>query len=477
MLFPFKQTLMIFLTAALLLGCASPVPPTADSTPSPVPDKGSAGMGDPYYPNLGNGGYDVQNYTIALSIDPPANQINGSTTLTANAMEYLGSFNLDFHELTVDSVSVNDEAAEYSRDGDELTISPATPLDADKPFTVVIEYHGSPELIRTEAGLFEMGWSHTESGVINVWGEPDAASSWFPANNHPRDKATFQFEISVPDPWIVAASGTLQETREDGDQTTFIWQMDVPMATYLASISIDQYDLFTQRGPDGITIRSYFPQDFPSQRRILFNFLPSAIAFFSDLFGPYPFKEYGVVIAPKDGFCALSETALEVQSMSLHCPSEFMTSETVIVHEFAHQWFGDSVSLENWKDIWLKEGFATYSEWLWESRNDPDELNRLAEVQLDNYFDNPRVSVAEPEKDELYTNESYTGGALVFHALRTHVGDEAFFEIMQTYVERYRYGNAGSDEFIAVAEEVSEQDLTSFFDAWLFSEDMPDTFE
>jgi len=472
-LFPFKYFAFISLTAVFLAGCISPAPPVTP-TPSPVPVQGSPGIGDLYYPGLGNGGYEVQHYTIALDVDPPANAINGSATITASASAYLASFNLDFHSLTVDSVTVNDAVAEFSRNEDELTIKTAPPLEANKQFTVVVKYHGSPDLIKTQAGPFEMGWSHAERGAINVWGEPDAASSWFPSNNHPRDKATYRFEITVPKPWIVAATGTLKEMKENGDKATFIWEMDKPIATYLASINIDHYELITQSGPNGLKIRNYFPTDFPASQRIGFNNLPALIDFFDDLFGPYPFEEYGVVIADEEGFCEATPTALEAQSMSLHCPNAFMTSERVIAHELAHQWFGDSVSLENWRDIWLKEGFASYSEWLWDSKNEPAALARIAEDRRTSFSDDLSVSVAEPAKESIYTGESYTGGALVFHALRLQVGDEAFFQILRTYTERYRYGVAGTDEFVAIAEEVSGEDLKPFFDAWLFSKALPD---
>ena len=466
MLFPRQRFLLILTTALFLAGCTP-------AMPRPVPVEGSPGIGDPYYPTLGNGGYDVQHYTITLDIDPPANLVVGSVSITAIPSENLASFNLDFHGMTVDSVTVNNLPAEFSRNEDELTIRPAKPLEANRPFTTAIQYQGSPEMILIQGGPFQMGWSHTRDGIINVWGEPDAASTWFPNNNHPRDKATFRFEITVPDPWIVAASGTLKESRIGGDKTTFIWEMNKPMATYLASINIDQYELVTQSGPNGITIRNYFPAEFPSSQRISFNILPAAIDFFDDLFGPYPFEEYGVVIAANEGFCQVTVTALETQSMSLHCPNPIMTSEWVIVHELAHQWFGDSITLENWKDIWLKEGMATYAEWLWDAKGDPATMERVIRSQRANFFDLP-TPVGEPEPNNLYTNDSYSGGAFVFHALRVEVGDEAFFKILRTYTERYRDTYAGTDEFIALAEEISGKDLKTFFDTWLFSDRLPD---
>ena len=467
---PSRRSLFIVLILAAITGCTLPTP-TITPTSTPAPIKGAPGMDDPYFPGLGNGGYDVQTYTIALDVDPSANTVSGSTTIMANAAERLSTFNLDFHGLTIDAVNVNDAAAKYSRFENELTITPSTSLEPDKPFTVVVKYNGTPELVQSTSIGIQMGWSHADSGAVNVWGEPDAASSWFPNNNHPRDKATYRFEITVPQPWLVAATGTLKETKETGDKTTFVWEMDQPMTTYLASINIDQYELVTQTGPNGMVIRNYFPAGFPSSSRSSYDIIPEAIEFFTPLFGSYPFDEYGVVVAAEDGLCAKTSLALEAQSLSIHCP--VMSAEAVIVHELAHQWFGDSVSLENWKDIWLKEGFASYAEWLWASKNDPVALARIVKNREGMFFDSD-FPVAEPSPENLYTNDSYTGGALVLHALRLQVGEDAFFKILQTYAERYRYKNAGTDEFMMLAEEVSGQDLDSFSRQWLYSKRLPD---
>ena len=469
-----KHFLVLSFALLFLVGCIPQVPvttPTPVFTPTTVGVKGSPGIGDPYFPQLGNGGYDVQHYTIALNVDPIANTVTGSTTITANATETLSSFNLDFLGLAVDSVTVNEVEATYSRSDSELTITPAVPLETNQPFNAIVQYHGTPETI-TSGGLSGMGWSHGESGAINVWGEPDAASTWFPSNNHPRDKATYRFEITVPKPWMVAATGTLKETKENGNKNTYIWEMDEPMATYLASISIDQYDLVTQNGPHEINIRDYFPADYLASDRAQFADLPAMINFLEGLFGPYPFTEYGVVIATDDGLCASHPIALEAQTMSIHCPTASMTSQYTIVHELAHMWFGDSVSLKNWKDVWLKEGFATYASWLWASKDDPGILSEIASQARENFRDS-KASIAEPNPQNLYTNESYTGGALVLYALQQEVGDDTFFKILQTYADRYKYGNASTDDFIAVANEVSGKDLKPFFDAWLFSPTLP----
>lgn len=489
---PYKNFLAFVVSLTFLLGClAVPFPaptatasftstsaPTLQPSPTPEPSPTSTptpaaradGIGDSYYPTLGNSGYDVSRYLIKLEVDPQANTINGSTEIDATATEPLNSFNLDLQGLTVDSVTVNGNPAQFSRAEDELIITPAQPLAINERFLVEVEYHGTPERRAVDQIGIAIGWSHSPSGAINMWGEPAAAASWFPNNNHPRDKAAYRFEITVPQPWIVAANGSLLETTEANGKDTFIWEMDEPMATYLATINIDRYDLVTASGPDGIVIRNYFPQDFPLEERASYDIIPEVLEFFIGLFGPYPFDEYGVVVASQTGLCDEASLALEAQTLSIHCP--IMSFEYVIVHEAAHQWFGDSVSLENWQDIWLKEGFSTYSEWLWESKNGPDVIAQIARNYQDFDFDTP-FPVAKPSPNDLYSVESYFGGAVVLQALREDVGEEAFFDILRIYAERYRYSHAGTDEFIAIATEIAGRDMTGFFEAWVYGAQLP----
>jgi aminopeptidase N len=199
------------------------------------------------------------------------------------------------------------------------------------------------------------------------------------------------------------------------------------------------------------------------------------IQYFDSLFGAYPFSEYGVVIADGDiPPCNKNYGgAEETQTMSIHCPTSSMTEEWAIAHELAHQWFGDSVSLKNWQDIWLKEGMATYAQWLWLARGqDLDALNKVVKAEISDYF--PFTRTGQPPADDLYRDEVYRGGALVFHVLRLKIGDEAFFKTLRTYLDKYRYGNAGTDEFIAVAEQVSGQDLRAFLNAWLSQTKLPE---
>jgi aminopeptidase N len=471
---------LIFLLP-LALGLADCTPlGTAVETPTEPPESmpGAAGIGDTYYDTLGNGGYDVEHYTIELDVEPVANVINGTTTIVASASQSLSSLNLDLAGLVVDSVTVGGRAADYGREGHELTITPAEPLLPNSEFTVAVTYHGSPEPVRSLASPYAgdlVGWFHTDNGVINVMNEPNGAATWFPVNDHPRDKAAYLFEITVPRPYVVVASGLLMDTIDQGEKVRHIWEMNHPMASNFASVNIGDYVLESLPNPKGVIIRSYFPPDLQESSKQDFAEIPEMIALFSDLFGPYPFAAYGVLIADADiEWCQNAILgALENQTLSTHCPGLLSRQERVVAHELAHQWFGNSVSLKNWQDIWLKEGLTTYAEWLWLNRESGvDAVSEVADLQQLSLSD--EALIGQPPADDLYNNTVYTGGALIFHALRLRVGEDAFFNILRSYADRYQYGNAGTDDFITLAEEVSGEELQEFFDAWLYSEDLPD---
>jgi aminopeptidase N len=473
LLFPTLLGTVCVLAACLLGGCqplAQPADePDAAGTPAPAP--GAEGLGDRYAPGLGNGGYDVQHYTIALDVEPMANIVTGTTTITARATQALSAFNLDFADLPIDAVTVDGGNVAYAHDGNELTITPSVPLaDADL-FTMVVAYHGSPVPIPSLAGD-TIGWFHSPSGAINVIGEPDGAQAWFPANDYPRDKATFRFEITVPAPYVVAAPGVLLNTEQAGDRIRYVWEMDQPMATYLAAVNIDKYDVETAAGPDGVEIRNYFPHAYPAAQRQRYAVLPQMVEYFSKIFGPYPYAAYGVLIADPEAEPCHFMLAEETPMLSTHCAIPRAADEEVVAHELAHQWFGDSVSLANWEDVWLKEGLATYGQWLWGTRDQGmAALNEAAAGYLsDLHLTSP---IAQPSPGQLYNAGVYTGGALVFHALRLKVGDETFFKILRAYYERYKGSSASTQDFIAVAEEVSGQELSPFFSDWLYTFNLP----
>jgi aminopeptidase N len=454
-----KKNLLLVLSVLWLVGC-SPAQP------------GAEGIGDSYYPQLGNGGYDALHYTLELSIDPIHNTLSGDCVMEAQATQPLRTFNLDFSGLIIEKVTVNDKTAKYRHKEHELTITPAQPLSNGDVFTVVVSYGGTPKTSPSVGTLWYSGWHHNEDNSVFVSSEISGSANWYPVNDHPLDKASYSFRITVPKPYVVAANGLFQQELDNGGTVTYVWEAAEPMASYVAAVNIDEYVIETVQGPDGVLIRNYLPPDFPKASKAGIDQLADMLAFFSERFGPYPFETYGVVIVdfPDNG-----PAAMETQTLSQHEEDEslFSLSEYVIAHELAHQWFGDSVSLESWQDIWLKEGAATYAGWMWtEKQESANALDKKVRSIYPLYAFSPDPP-GNPPPTNLYTNTVFDRGALTFHALRLRVSDEVFFRILRTYTERFRYGNASTADFIAVAEEVSGQDLGEFFDAWLYDTKIP----
>ncbi len=427
---------------------------------------GSDGLGDPFFPQLGNGGYDVEHYTIELDVDVDENFIAGQTAVEAIATQDLSAFNLDFSGLEIKQVTVDGQEQEFSREGSELMVELASPIAEGIPFVVTIEYEGSPEPIVDPSAPLHLGWQTQPEGLFAV-SEPSGSMNWYPVNNHPQDKATYTYRITVPEPYSVAANGLLEEQIDGEGITTYVWQMADPMASYLATVQISQYEVETETGPGGIPIRHYFPLDTSEQTRAAFEPVPEMLAFLEELIGPYPFDTYGVV--------ALTEPtswALETQTLSTfgsNRPPEF-----VVLHELAHEWFGNSVSPATWQDIWLNEGFAVYLSRMWEEfKGDPETFSRQMNLDYD-ALDRAQVGPPIPEEPrDMFTQAVYDRGGWTLHALRLTVGDETFREILQTYYDRFKYSTASTADFLEVVREIGGTEAADITEAWLTNPELP----
>ncbi len=455
----------------------APTAPTAGVvTPSaalPLPPGSVAGLpslGDPKAPELGNTGYDVDQYTLRLKLDLSGKQLAGSAIIDATTtFDRLGQFSLDFVDgMTVQGLRVDGAGVPYAYQNDKLVVNLPRPYRQGERFTLVVDYSGPIRPIASRFASFaKLGLQVLDDGTAFAFSEPDGSRAWFPCNDHPLDKARFRFEISVPPGQVVASNGVLRETRDTPDGTLYVWEMAQPMATYLATVMIAPYERLEGRTPSGIPLRHYvFPQRQADAER-LYATTGEALDWFAQRLGPYPFDQFGYTMV------GLRGASLETQSNVLM--SDRMLNENVLVHEMAHMWFGDTVSLSSWDDIWRNEGFATYFATLWERRNDdPAALVRTMNALETQLNAHPTTyPLGDPPPAQLFGQDSYLKGAWVAHMLRLQVGDEAFFRALRTYFERYRGRAAGRAEFEAVFSEVSGQNLAPFFQRWLDQPGVP----
>ncbi|HEY6706653.1 MAG TPA: M1 family metallopeptidase [Actinomycetota bacterium] len=453
---------------------------------------GAPGVGDPYFPNYGNGGYDVRHYLLKVAYDPPTDRLTGVATISATATQNLSRFNLDFVGLTVRSIKVNGRAASWSRTAHELMVTPRHGLPKGHRFTTVVRYDGVPitqQLVLGPGFTIEAGFIHTDDGAI-VAGQPEVAASWFPVNDHPIDKASYTFVVTAPAGLQVVANGRLLGRKRHGAKRTWVWNAPEPMASYLATVNIGQFDIHRYRTHDGLWMYDALDPDlfdeavdpgdpasptFGGIARDSFARQGEILDFLEQRFSRYPFSTGGGIVDDYDNL----QFALETQTRPIYSKFFFTTpanGDSVVVHELAHQWFGDSVALAEWKHIWLNEGFAQYAEWMWSE----EEGLGTAQEQFDALYngipaDDPfwQVVIGDPGPELLFDIAVYFRGAMAVHALRLEVGDRDFFRILHAWTTRRAGGNGTIPQFIRLAERVSGEQLDDLFQAWLFTGSKP----
>ncbi|MGP9017316.1 M1 family metallopeptidase [Streptomyces sp. BR1] len=453
------------LAASLLLA----IPASAtDFTP------GAPGIGDPYYPSSGNGGYDVSHYDLRLKYQPTTDLLEGTATILATTTQNLSRFNLDFG-LQVSEVLVNGTKAKYAKSGtQELEITPAAPLVKGRSISVVVKYAGKPSEL--SIGGYT-AWHRTPDGGVAAQ-EPDSAVWWFPSNDHPLDKATYDVSVLVPDGNQVISNGTLQSQSSARGWTRYNWRSNKPQASYLATLAIGKFDITTDTTANGLPVINAYSKDLGDNdgaARASVERTKDVVEWLSSLYGPYPFNSVGGYVPN-----VTSGFALETQTRPYYSPKQFANGAnvSVIVHELAHQWYGDSVSVKGWKDIWNNEGFARYAQWLWSEKEGEGTTQELADyVYAQHPADDPfwQVKPGDPGPDNQFDLAVYDRGALAIQALRNAVGDKAFFAILKGWPTAHQYGNANVGDFVQYAEKISGKPLAGLFDTWLYQQAKPAT--
>ncbi|MUN39927.1 M1 family metallopeptidase [Actinomadura litoris] len=456
--------------AAGLLVSAAPAGAASRFSP------GAPGAGDPYFPDMGNGGYDVSHYDVALRYDPATKGINAVTRITARATQNLSRFDLDFlGPLKISSLTVDGRRAAFRRTGaQELVITPGRGLREHHRFTVTVAYSGVPRTVDDQA-LGTSGWIPTADGAVML-NQPIGAASVYPVNDHPTDKATYTFRLTAPKDLATLANGDLKGSRTWNGWTTTRWENSHPMASELTMVAIGRYDLLAERTGTGVPSLVATDRSLGVKPALVKEFsrqTAEVIEFESALYGRYPFTSTGGIVAKAGVGYALETQSRPVYDLT-HRPGT-IPSGTLLAHELGHQWFGDAVSPKRWADIWLNEGFATYSEWLYSERFS----GKPVQKSFDESYAAPATAelwkgkVSDPGRDQIFDALVYERGAMAVHALRRTIGDKAFFRLIKAWPAAYMYSNGSTADFVRFAERIAHRDLRGWATPWLYSEGKP----
>ena len=445
-----------------------------------------------YVPGHGDERFSVLRYEIDLDVKLAGNHVQGRAVLRARAGgARLEQFALDLHALKATRIGVDGKApARFTHRGSKLVITPRSPIAAGAEFTVTVTYSGNPRQMRGLDGL--AGWEELTDGLI-VASQPHGSPTWYPCNDRPGDKAGYRFTVTTDNDYQVIANGVFAGSRRRSSRTTWEFEQPEPMASYLATLQVGRYERLDL--PHGSTavpasyrpapgspgspgggaptpIRVYYPQS--AYRELVSGPMlkqTRMMAEFSHLFGPYPFGRYDVVVTEDD-----LEIPLEAQTLSIF-GRNFLTAgwdnERLVAHELAHQWFGNSLTLGQWRDIWLHEGFACYSEWLWSERSGGAPAAQHAQGHHRMLSRKAQdFALADPGPQLMFDDRVYKRGACTVHALRRELGDTAFFELLRTWCRRHCYGTVATEDFIDLVTETTPLGR-EWFTPWLYEHALP----
>jgi aminopeptidase N len=436
---------------------------------------GGDGFGDPYYPKMGNTGYNAQSYDVKLRYHR-SGKVKTRTTMQAVADTDAGDpgtglpldvFDLDFRGPDVTGVTVNGSEAAFSRAGQELVIDPPSDIADGAAFEVVTRYRGRPMQVSNPDGSQD-GWTKTIDGAVGL-GEPQQTPSWIPVNDHPTDKASWHFRFTTPRNLIAISNGELVDKMRAERHTITEWDQPDPMASYLALAAIGKFRV-DQGMVDGVPylgaidrrIDPFVLGELRKRTKIAHEFLKTVA-------GPYPFANTGGLVDPSDlGF------AMETETRSYY-PGP--PNQQLIIHEVSHQWFGDSVSVDRWKEIWLNEGFATYMEWLYEEEQGGESVqHRFERIYAANgpsasLWDPPPANPGGPEN--LFDASVYDRGAMALQVLREEIGNDDFREVLAIWPQENEFGNASTQDFYDHIEDVTGEPRPEAFDDWLYDPGKP----
>ena len=424
-------------------------------------------IGDAYAPQSGDQSYDVVSYDLELDYRVRTNRLEGRAVINAVAAQTTRAVSLDLIGLRASRVRVNGDTRTAFRQGQRaLQITLARPLEPGEQFSVEIAYAGTPAPRRSRWGT--IGWEELTDGAL-VANQPTGAATWFPCNDRPDDRAQYRMRITTDKEYAAVGTGIRLSERVEGRRNVVEYVSDVPTATYLAAVQIGRY-LRTDLSPLGdAPVELWAPAPLRAASVVVFEKVAAMGAVFERAFGPYPQPQYTVVVTADD-----LEIPLEAQGMGVfganHLDAAF---ERLVAHELAHQWFGNSVGVERWRDIWLNEGFACYAEWLWSEASGGPSARSCAQAHHLLLKAQPQdLVLSDPGAELMFDDRVYKRGALTLQALRLTLGDEAFFALLREWASRHRHALVTTDDFRTLVA-AADPDAAALLTRWVDYPQLP----
>jgi aminopeptidase N len=472
-----RRLRVLFLLLLPVVGCTASGTPQVAASLKTRPQTGSASqshsgestpVADPVYPDYGNPAIDVLHYGLDLSWDTKT--FTGQATIALRAVTAVTAITLDFSAAyAIDGAGLDGKPVTATLKDNDLVVPAA--LAAAAKATLVVKYHGVPKTVPVpshRSDLEPLGLTVTAGGLLWTMQEPYGASTWYPANDQPSDKALYDIAITVPPGWAGVASGT-----PDGQSgNTFRYTSTDPVAAYLTTLAVGQFTKETATGPHGIPLTYWYRKGVDDKIMAVVRRSPSYLQWLESRFGPYPFPSAGVVMVP-------SASGMETQQMitlgSGIAGDSVDAVDADLLHEYAHQWFGDAVTPTTWTDLWLNEGFADYAQYLYTngkqgiSQSDWERRFRPYDADLRSRLGPP----GKPQPDRFAESNVYICPALMLEQIRKRVGDAAFFALARDWVQQHRGSNQDRATFIAFVNARTGQDFTALINAWLDSPTTP----
>lgn len=432
---------------------------------------------DSYIPLHGSTSYTVEHYDLDLQVRLAGNHLAGRAVITARALVPLTHVDLDLIGVGMDKASVDGvRVLKHSALHGKLQLRLPTPLEAGTDFTMDIRYSGFPAPDDGEWG--DVGWEELNDGVL-VAGQPTGAPTWFPCNDRADDKASYRFTVTTDADYSVVCNGVLTSQTKKSSRETWVYEQSAPMSTYLATLQIGRYRLLSLPIPPGsaqVPVTVAVPKKLQAKACLALARQREMVDVFTACFGPYPFDVYTVVVTED-----VLEIPLEAQSLSIlgsnHLERDW-EAQRLIAHELSHQWFGNSLTLASWRDIWLHEGFACYAEWLWsEESGSLSVLERAAAAHAKLLLEHNDVIIGDPGPTNMFDDVVYKRGALAVEAIRCVVGESLFFPLLQRWVAQNRHSSVSTAAFVLLADqlccEVSGFSAAATLTPWLYEQPIP----